>query len=108
MFLKDGILKNGGHEWNFNTDYMSGNDFTLYAVFKAETTEKAVNLTRYVKYIRGNAGIYKLPREDNSLKQGTLASHRCKALTVDREARNGGKLWYRLKILAGLKRKTFP
>lgn len=45
--------KNGGHEWNFNTDYMSGNDFTLYAVFKAETTEKAVNLTRYVKYIRG-------------------------------------------------------
>ncbi|EPY9328978.1 GW domain-containing class 2 internalin InlB [Listeria monocytogenes] len=95
--------KNGGHEWNFSTDYMSGNDFTLYAMFKAETTEKAVNLTRYVKYIRGNAGIYKLPREDNSLKQGTLASHRCKALTVDREARNGSELWYRSKNIGWTK-----
>ncbi|EAE9134545.1 GW domain-containing class 2 internalin InlB, partial [Listeria monocytogenes] len=33
----------------------------------------------------------------------TLASHRCKALTVDREARNGGKLWYRLKNIGWTK-----
>ncbi|EAG6678863.1 GW domain-containing glycosaminoglycan-binding protein [Listeria monocytogenes] len=67
------------------------------------TAPKPPTKQGYVKYIRGNAGIYKLPREDNSLKQGTLASHRCKALTVDREARNGGKLWYRLKNIGWTK-----
>ncbi|AHI54962.1 GW domain-containing glycosaminoglycan-binding protein [Listeria ivanovii] len=98
--------KSAGRMWDFKKDQMPGNNLDLYAVFKEEPTEKVVNLTRYVNNIYGNSGVYTLPKEDNSLKKGTLVAHRFKALTVDRETQSGGELWYRLKNIGWTKAKN--
>nr|WP_325176419.1 GW domain-containing glycosaminoglycan-binding protein [Listeria ivanovii] len=98
--------KSAGRMWDFKKDQMPGTNLDLYAVFKEESTEKVVNLTRYVNNIYGDSGVYTLPKEDNSLKKGTLVAHRFKALTVDRETQSGGELWYRLKNIGWTKAKN--
>ncbi|WP_207577771.1 GW domain-containing glycosaminoglycan-binding protein [Listeria seeligeri] len=78
-------------------------DTRALTTFYTPSMEKTANLTRYVNVSKATSGIYSLPVEDSSIKTGTLAAHKFKALNIDRQATIDGQLWYRIKNIGWTK-----